>query len=69
MFLAPSRINSAAMQQEFHSYFVSESVSRHKARIWNVLSARCHLLWVDFQAVSVNGTLIRASFSNWHENV
>lgn len=51
--LAPSRHNSAAMQQEFHSYFVSASVSRHEARVQNVLSAHFRLLWVDFQAVSL----------------
>lgn len=51
--LAPSRNNSAAMQQEFHSYFVSASTSRHKARVQTVLRAHSLLLWVDFQAVSL----------------
>lgn len=49
--LAPSRHHSAAMQQEFHSYFVNASISRHEARVQDVLSAHSRLLWVGFQAV------------------
>lgn len=51
--LAPSLNNSAAMQQEFHFYFVSASVSRPKARVQNVLCAHSCLFWVDFLAVSL----------------
>lgn len=63
--LAPS-LNSAATQQEFHFYFVSESISRPKARMQNVLWAHSCLFWVDFLAVSFIGMLITASFSNTH---
>lgn len=51
--LAPSLNNSAAMQQEFHFYFVSASLSRPKARVQNVLCAHSCLFWVDFLAVSL----------------
>lgn len=64
--LAPSLNNSAATQQELHFYFVSASISRHKAKVQNVLCAHSCLFWMDFLGVSLIGMLIMASFSNTH---